>query len=903
MRIPRWLRWRSGAELDEEIQAHLEMEIQANLDRGLSPEMARTTAKRRFGNTVLVKEHARDADPLFRLDGIFKDLRYAYRNLTRTPGFTAVVVITLTIGIGANTAMFSVADALLIRPLPFPEADRLVALLSVNPTADVPEEGRTSYANLLDWQDQSRSFDAITGYRWWTVDLRGNDRIDRLHGLFVTPEFFDVFGVRQFLGRAFAPEDQVASQPAIILARHVWEDLFDSDSDRVGGILDVNTIDLGRDGPTPHRLLGFVTEDVAFPPFTADFRPGSPTIDENIDYWTAVPASTRVERWVRQFEVVGRLRPGVTLGDAQAEMNVIAASLAEAYPDNEGWVVRVVPLHDHALGGTRRALWLLTLCTGLVLLIACGNVASLLLARGVARQREFSVRAALGASRVRIVRQMLTEAGALVLPAAALATLVTLGVLRLLRPFYPSGVPLIPTIDVVSPSVFGFTVAAAIFTTAVAGIVPALKASRHDLAAAIRDGGRTTSPGQSSRRAIRTLVATEVALTLVLLIGAGLMIESANRLLRVNPGFNAANLLTLTISLPANKFDWDHNVTFSRQVMNAIENVPGVQKTAVMQGLPMHPGSFWSNYVVEGNGPMATTGPGSTRVAELPIARLRVVSPGYFDVMEIPLIAGRDFDERDDGGERGTAPYVIVNQTLAQRHWSGQQAIGRRLFCPADCWTGEGLSSRIVGVVDDVKYRGLDSQPEPVVYLPEGRYPQAAVTLLVRTEVAPLNVVADISSRIRQVDNEAFVSDVHPMTDVLSGSIATRRFSTILLASFASVALGLALTAVYGVIRQAVVQRRSEIGIRAALGASPRQVIVLILKYAFRPVAWGLAVGLLGAFLVTPLVSSFLFGVRALDFRIWAAVSLLMLIACLLASYLPARRAASIDPAVVLKAD
>ncbi len=495
---------------------------------------------------------------------------------------------------------------------------------------------------------------------------------------------------------------------------------------------------------------------------------------------------------------------------------------------------------------------------------------------------------------------MLVEAGALVFPAAVLAIVLTLAVLNLLRPFYPPGVPLIPAIDVVRPSVFGFTLAAAILTVAVAGIVPALKVSRVNLATTIQDSGRTASPGQSNRRTVRTLVSTEVALTLVLLILAGLMIESVNRLLRVDPGFNAANLLTLTISLPTNKFDWDHNVTFSRQVMRSVENLPDVQKSAMMQGLPMHPGSFWGNYLIDGMSPPAVS---ATSVAELPVARLRVISPSYFDVMKIPIIAGRDFDERDDRGDRGTAPYVIVNQTLAQRHWPDQEAIGRRLVCPADCWLPEGQSSVIIGVVDDVKYLGLDLQSEPHVYLPEGRYPQAAMTLLVRTGVAPLNSVENIRSRISQVDNEAFVSDVRLMTDVLSGSIATRRFSTILLVSFASVALVLALVGIYGVIREAVAQQRPEIGIRTALGASPRQIVVLVLKYAFIPVSWGLAIGLVGAFLATPFASAFLFDVGALDFRIWATVPLLTLIACLLASYVPGRRAARIDPMAVLRHD
>jgi len=560
------------------------------------------------------------------LEQIWADVRHAARSLAKNSGFTAVAILTLGLAIGANTAIFSVVDATLLRPLPYPDSDRLVAIRSVSPSRELPDGERTALGNLLDWQAQARSFEAIAGYRWRTVDLTGGNTSERLHGLFVTPGFFDVFGIRQIKGRAFIPQDHRAPMASFILGRDVWQRRFGSDPRLAGQTLDVNIINLSRIGPTPHVLLGIVTADVRFPPITADFQLGVSSIKESIDFWVPEPMYLKPSRDDRNLDVVGKLRPGVTVAQAQAEMEAIAHNLAESYPDsNRGWGIRVIPLREQVLGNTRRVVLWLSLCTTMVLLIACANVASFVLARGIARQREVAIRVALGAGRLRILRQFLVESALVALSAAVFGVMLTVWGIALLRPLLPSGLPLIQE-STIHVRVFGFTLIAALFTACVTGIFPALRISRTRGLNATRIDGRGLSLGRSRHRAIGGLVACEVALTLILLITTGLMIRSAVRLLRVDPGFNAENLLTMTISLPNNKFEWKHNAVFSRQVIESIKSLPQVRDAAVIQGAPMHPGSFWGNFQVEGGAPQSS--------GELPVARLRVVSPGYFGVMQ-----------------------------------------------------------------------------------------------------------------------------------------------------------------------------------------------------------------------------------------------------------------------------
>jgi len=691
------------------------------------------------------------------------------------------------------------------------------------------------------------------------------------------------------MGETFDPSDPQRRRPEIIIGRGLWQRRFGSDATLLGKVLDVNIINLSRVGPSPFFVVGIASSDVHFPPISPNFDLGVSGIGDSVDFWLPEPLDP-AKRDIGDLDVVARLRPGVSLEQAQAEMDTISANLAAAHPEtNNGLGVRVVPLRDQVLGGSRRVLLLLFACTGFVLLVACGNVANLLLARATTRLKEVAIRTALGASRLRILRQFLAESALIALPAGAIGVGLAYGGLLLLRPLIPSDVPLAhdATVD---RTVLLFTLIVASLTALITGIVPALRVSAANPGEAMKVETRSSTAGRGRQRLVAMSVAAEVAMTLMLMIATGLMVKSANRLWQIDPGFDTQNLLTMTISLPNNKFEWRHNVAFSRQVMRSIEALPEIRDVAVVQGLPMRAGSFFGGFSVEGR---------VDAPVEQPSARLRVISPGYFRTMKIPILSGRDYDEQDEVGPIGSLPSVIVSRALAERVWPGQDAVGKRLRAS---WK-TSPSSVIIGVADDVRYAGLDAEPGNELYLPEGLYPQAAITLLVRTDRDPLPLYPDIHRRIVEIDKDVFVSDVKPMAQLISESLASRRFSTILLSAFAAVALVLSLAGIYAVIAHSVAQRTVEIGIRIAMGASPANVTGLMLRNGLLPAICGMAIGWSGAFAISRFFSAMLFGVGPLDFSTWIVVSGSMLTVACIASYLPARRACKVDPTVALRTE
>lgn len=823
--------------------------------------------------------------------GLSSDIRYALRTVRHGGISTVVAVLSLAVGVGANAAIFSVGHAMLARPLPYAGADRLVMLRSTNPSHGVLWT-TAAPANLLDWQAQAKSFEAIAGYRWWSVDLTGGDHSERLRGLFITPEFFNVLAVplmgKTFDVEAFNPANPQRRRPEIIIGRGLWQRRFGSDARLLGKVVDVNIINLSHVGATPSFVVGVALANVHFPPLSADFNLGVAGIEDSVDFWMP-EFRDPTRRDNGDLDVIARLRPGVSLEQAQSEMDTISRNLAVAHPEtNDGLSVRVVPLRDHVLGRSRRVLFLLFASTGLVLLVACGNVANLLLARATTRQKEVAIRAALGAARLRILRQFLAESALIALPAGAIGVGLAYGSLALLRPVIPASVPFAQDATV-DRSVLLFTLIVASLTALITGIIPALRVSSANPGDAMKLDGRSATAGRGRQRLVAILVASEVAMTLMLLIATGLMVKSANHLWQIDPGFDTQNLLTMTISLPNNKFEWRHNVVFSRQVIGSIEAMPEVRDAAVIQGVPMRAGSFFTSFSIEGR---------PDTPVDRPSGRIRVVSPGYFGVMNIPILSGRDYDEHDEVGEVGSLPSVIVNRTLAERCWPGQDAVGKRVRMS---WRSS--PSLIIGVVGDVRYTGLDADAGNEFYLPEGLYPQSAITLLVRTNRDPLALYPDMHRRIVKIDNDAFVFDVKPMTELIAESLAPRRFSTILLSAFAIVALILSLAGIYAVIAHSVAQRTVEIGIRIAMGASPARVTGLMLRYGLLPVMCGMAVGWSGAFGISRSFSAMLFDVEPLDLPTWILVSGSMLAVACIASYLPARRACSVDPTVALRAE
>src|SRR5438128_3016795 len=711
------------------------------------------------------------------------------------------------------------------------------------------------------------------------------------------------------MGETFSPmtlaafaysNDPQRSRSEIIIGHGLWQRRFGSDAKLLGKTIDVNIINLSRVGAAPSFVVGIALADVHYPPLSADFNLGVWGIGDAIDFW--VPEFRDPSRRDSgDLDVIARLRSGVSVEQAQAEMDTVSRNLAAAYPEtNSGLTVQVVPLRDQVLGESRRALLLLFACTGFVLLVACGNVANLLLARATTRQKEVAIRAALGAARLRILRQFLAESALIALSAGAIGVGLAYGSLVLLRPLIPMGVPLAQDATV-DRTVLLFTLIVASLTALITGIIPAFRVSSRTpgdvmklarsasaIARSLREG-RSSTAGRGRQRLVAILVASEVAMTLVLLIATGLMVKSANRLSQIDPGFDTQNLLTMTISLPNNKFEWRHNVVFSRQVIRSIEAMPEVRDAAVIQGVPMRAGSFYTSFRIEGR---------PDTPVDQPSGRIRVVSPGYFGVMKIPILSGRDYDEHDEVGEVGSLPSVIVNRALAERFWPGQDAVGKRVQMS---W--KNSPSVIIGVVGDVRYTGLDGEAGNEFYIPEGLYPQSAITLLVRTDRDPSPLYPEMYGRILEIDKDAFVSDVKPMIQLIAESLAPRRFSTILLSAFAVVALVLSLAGIYGVIAHSVAQRTVEIGIRIAMGASPASVTGLMLRYGLLPAICGMVVGWSGAFAISRFFSAMLFGVGPLDVPTLIVVSCSMLAVACIASYLPARRVCSVDPTVALRAE
>lgn len=822
------------------------------------------------------------------MHGIWSDIRLSLRLLRRSAGFSAATVLSLAVAIAANTGIFTVANAMLFRPLPYPEADRIVMLRSVSPSRGLFNE-RVAGANFLDWQRTAHSFDAMAAYRWRTVDLTGSSQSERLRGLMIAGKFFDVLGVRQRLGHTFTTEEELSHAREIILGHRLWQRRFAANPGVVGQTLDVNIINLARIGPTPHEIAGVIPTDVHFPPLTEDFQLSPSTIGETIDFWTPMTISL-TNREFRDMDVIARLREGVTVPQAQAEMHAIARWLAEAHPDmNKDWDISVVPLRDHILGNSRHVLALLSAGAAVVLLIACANIASLMLARSTARHKETIVRVALGAGQLRILRQFLTEAGLMCGIGAVFGILLAFWVINFFRPLLSlntlAGMEL-----AVDARVLIYTAVATIISAIVTGIVPAFRLSRTNLGEMINSQARTVTIGRSGRRTVAMLVISEVSMTLMLLIGTGLLVKSLSKLWNVNPGFDPDHLLTMTISLPNNKFDWQHNSVFGRQVIDAVEQLPFVDKAAVVQGIPMRSGSFFGTFQVEGR-PLPPPG-------ERPISRIRVVSPTYFRVMKIPILAGREFEPRDEIGQRGKPPYVIVSKTFAGRFWPGESALGKRLRDPSvEFW------STVVGIAGDVKYSSLDGRAEPELYFPEALFPQSAITLIVRTRINPLDLGSRIQQCIREIDREAFITDIKSMEQLMSDTLTARRFSTLLITAFGLVALILAVTGIYGVIAYSIAQRKIEIGIRVALGAHPRDVTLLAIKVGLMPAVLGMLLGSLLTLASGRLLSAILFEVAPFDLGVWAATSLTLITVATAAAYIPARQAGVIDPMIAMRAE
>ena len=800
------------------------------------------------------------------------------RSLLKSPGFTAIAVVTLALGIGASTAIFSVVNGVLLRPLPYPNADRVIQVWTR--TAADPH-GSHAAADFLELQRSNRSLDVLAGYREDALTIASSAAEPvRVTGALVTVDYFDVFGTPAAMGRTFIrATDGATAEPLAVVSHESWQQSMGSDPGAIGRRLRINGI--------PHTVIGVMPASFDYPEGAQAWllspRPVPlPPID--------VRGELLESRSVVYFQAVGRLKTGTTAAQAQLDLGAIGDSMARRFPEtNAGRGVTVQKLHDRIVGNVRDALLLLFGAVAVVLLIACANVASLLLARASGRQRELAIRAALGASRVRLMRQLIGESVVLAVAGGLLGLLLAGWAVALLVAIMPDEVPRAGEIAV-DASVALVSFAISLASALLFGIVPSFQASRADASTVLREGGdRGSTGGRSRARTRAVLVVLEVALTLVLLVSAGLLANSFLRLQNVDPGFAADDVVMVEFPLPQGRYpDGKRQAAFYQQLLDRLATRGELQMAAVAFPNPIEGQNARGSFFIEGKP--------TVDKADKPRASIASVSPLYLKTMGIPLLSGRHFTDQD----REPAPAVIIiNAAMARKYWPGEDAVGKR--ARFDESKDEWLT--VVGVAANSRNLGLDTEPAPLLYLPFHYFPLQFMAIVARSPGGAGAVASVVRAEIRAIDPELPVERARPLKEVIYASVAEPRFRTMLLTGFAVTALLLAAVGVYGLISYSVAQRTREIGIRVALGARPRQVITPIVREGMTLASIGVALGLAGSFAATRLVASFLFGVDATDPLTFVAVATLLLGVALLASYIPSRRALRVDPLTALRAD
>jgi putative ABC transport system permease protein len=798
---------------------------------------------------------------------LLSDLRHAARALRRTPGFTAIAVATLALGIGVTASIASVVRSVLLRPLPFPQPERLVQLQETRVERDMTDISFT-YANFFDVVDMNRTFDAVGAIRFASRNMGGDGEPARLTVASATVGFWKALGVRPVMGRLFLDgEDRTGNDPRIALLNHAfWNSRFGADSAVVG-----RNVQLDNES---YQVVGILP-------------PGTPWLDAADVYVPFVrPAQLDRDSW--ELPVIARLKPGISMAQAQADMDRIAAQLSSTYPEAKGMGIEIDPSEEWmADDSVRRALWVLAGSVVFLLLIACVNLANMLLARSTTRARERALRSALGASKARVIQLALTESGLLGVFGGALGLFLAYGVVRVLRTYNPGDIPRLAEASV-DGWIVALTIGAALITSLVTGLVPVLRMPFDDMVTALREGERNVGHRRGGR-VRNALVTVEVALSLVLLVGAGLLIRSFDRVLSVDRGFQSTNRVVFSVGFPNSRVAADRNRSAQLLVdyLAQIRAMPQVSAASVVHMRPM-------NGTGTGMGFGAADRPEATG-KEIPWAGWRIVSNDYFKTLGLKVVAGRDFTEQDRIGD----PWrVIISNRIAQLLWPGENAIGRTLIL----WKGQGQSmGEVIGVVSDMRDWSLTDDPSYSVYLPTYGTNMSPANYIVHSSLPTATLLPLLRARLAEVDRALPISDVQTMDEVVGASVASRRFTMLLLAALAGVALVMALAGVYGVLSYAVSQRRSEVGVRMALGASNNSVLRLIVAQGMRPVMIGLVVGTVGALWLSRAMSSLLFDMTAADWPTYAAVAMLLATAAALACYVPARAAMRVDVTATLR--
>jgi len=798
------------------------------------------------------------------METLLRDVRYGVRTLLRNRGFSVVAIVALALGIGANTAIFSVVNAVLLRPLAFEQSDQLVMVWEKR-----LQLGRirnnVSPPDFNDWRAQNKVFEDMAAFSSRGFNLTTSGEPERIQGAEVSPGLFPILRTKPRLGRFFdADEDKGTDNPVVIISSGLWQRHFGSDPEIAGKSIKLND--------KAYTIVGVTPADFVFP-------------NRRSEAWIPLMLAKEdaANRAGHNLNVVARMKPNVTLQEARTEMDAIAAQLEQQYQVNTGHGANVFPLYEEVVTSVRPALLILIGAAGFVLLIACANVANLLFARSASRSREIAIRTALGAKRSRVVRQLLTESVLLSITGGVIGVLLALWGLDLLLAIGENTIPRAKEIKL-DGSALGFSLLISIATGLIFGLVPALQTSKPDMNEDLKEGSRSAS-GSIRRNKTRSLfVIAEVAICLVLLIGAGLMIKSFAKLINVSPGFNPENVLAVNVALSGSQYRDPAAIgSFYQRVVEQLSSLPGAKSAAVVTALPMA-GSFGGRYFgIEGRPPQPP-GQGFN-------ARINVATPGYFETMNIPLIEGRDFDSRD---VRGAPDVIILNQEAVRRFWPDESPIGQRV-------TVDNKTRTVIGVVGDVKQSGLDIDITPEMFWAYNQVPVPFGTLIVRTAGDPAAITSSVRGAMQQIDKDLPLYGIKTVNDVISDSVAPRRLNMLLLGIFAGLALVLAAVGIYGVISYSVSQRTREIGIRMALGASHNNVMKLVVGEGMSLAVIGVAIGLVASFFLTRLLSTLLFGVSTTDTITFAAISLLLTGVSIVASFVPARRAMKVDPMVALR--
>jgi predicted permease len=869
--------WLSPRQVDQdfaqELEVHFDLLTEESVRRGMSPEEAKRAARIRLGGPTQLKETNRELHGLPAIETFLQDTRYAFRMLRKNPGFTAVAVLTLALGIGANTAIFSVVYAVLLKPLPYTNPEQLFTAFQANAQQGTAETG-CSYLNFEEWRAQNHAFSELAGIVAHQLTLTGRVEPTVVNTSVVTPEFFALVDVKPLAGRIFFPQDgKQGAPPVALVSEDLWRGRFGADPNIIG-----TSINLDQ---RPFTVIGIMPGAFRTPFFTKQ-EVWIPLVQDPV-FSTFMP-----NRGLHLLPVIGRLKPGVSVAQAQAEMDAISGRLAAEFPaENNGWTVRLVPLQKEIVGDVRTALLVLLGAVGLVLLIACANIANLLLTRATSRSKEIAVRTALGAGRARIIRQLLSETAVLGLLGGAVGIALAYWGVKALSSLLPSSLPQMNPIRV-DYFVLGFALLLSAIAGLAFGLVPAMFAANADIQNALREGARS-GESRNRRRARSFLAVVEISLAMVLLMTAGLLLRSFARLTSVSPGFDAQHIVKADISLPQFQYSTPQQwAAFSEELLARIQSDPGLQDSAVVVPRPIADRNVNLPFDIVGNPPSSAS---ASRTASFVS-----VSPDYFRVMGIPLLAGRFFNQHDISS---TPRVSIISEAMARLYFPNQNPLGKQLtfgFPP----NGEAMRE-IVGIVGNVRDVALGQNPGAMMYVPFAQAPFWGANLVVKSTLSTSSVAAAIRQEVQKMDKDVPVTDVAKMPDLIDASVAQPRFRTFLLGLFAVMALVLAATGIFGVISYSVSRRTNEIGIRVALGASRNTILSMILGETLALTFAGLAVGLPCALAASHLVGHMLFDVSANDPATLAAVAFSLAVVAALAGYIPARRAVRVDPMAALR--